>query len=185
MNDAEFVKALTAGFAAGADGSFDNPSYPSRELRMTWRNGWMAGKKHQLKVTPPMDEHAHQAMLFAWASLMQQLRGDLKWLYAVPNAGKRTPSAGARMRAEGLKAGVPDICLPIKRMGYGCLYIELKRPKTAKASKGVASTEQKEWIDGLNDQGQKALVCYGWLEAARVIEDYLDGVLDDGDTAAV
>ena len=47
--------------------------------------------------------------------------------YAIPNAGKRSPSAAAWYRAEGMRKGVPDLCVPMARGGYHSLYIEMKR----------------------------------------------------------
>lgn len=72
------------------------------------------------------------------------------------------------MRAEGLRRGVPDICLPVARGGYHGLYIELKR-----LHGGRVSPEQLEWIDALNQQGYCACVCKGWEAAAAEIGKYL------------
>ena len=63
---------------------------------------------------------------------------------------------------------IPDICLPVKKGQYSSLYIELKRRKGASVSK-----EQKEMIALLVEYGSLAVVCYGWEDAAKVIERYL------------
>ena len=74
----------------------------------------------------------------------------------------------ARLRAQGVKSGVPDLCLPVARGGNHGLYIELKRQRG-----GRISEEQVRWIDGLLEQGYAAAICKGWQEAASVIIDYL------------
>lgn len=91
-------------------------------------------------------------------------------MYHVPNEGKRSMATGGRLRAEGLKKGVPDICLPVPRGIWHGMYIELKRQ-----CGGKTSPEQREWIDALNAQGYRACVCRGWEAAAREIEKYLRG----------
>ena len=71
-------------------------------------------------------------------------------------------------RAQGVKSGVPDLCLPVARGGNHGLYIELKRQRG-----GRISEEQVRWINGLLKQGYAAAICKGWQEAADVIIDYL------------
>ena len=93
----------------------------------------------------------------------------MKLLYHVPNGGSRKKSEAGRFKAEGVKAGVPDLCLPVARGGYHGLYIELKRLKHSKTSE-----DQKAWIEKLNEQGYCAVVCKGWEAAAKVITEYLN-----------
>ena len=90
-------------------------------------------------------------------------------MYHIPNEGVRTKANGARLKAEGMKAGVPDICLPCARGGYHGLYIELK------AGKNKPTKKQKEWSADLNAEGYYACVCWGWEAAQKVIEMYLKG----------
>ena len=112
-------------------------------------------------------EHDHQVALFRWAELNHKRYPELSALYAIPNAGRRTLRMGASMRAEGLKAGVPDICLPARRGDCGALYIELKAPK------GKVSELQRIWLSRLTALGNRAIVCYGWEDARDEIEEYL------------
>lgn len=122
-----------------------------------------------------MSEHDEQAALFEWAALMSNRPGfePLRWLFAIPNGGKRDPATAGRLKAEGVKAGVPDVCLPLPRyaadgtIAHG-LFIELK----VKPNRTTAA--QDEWIEYLNEAGYLAVVCYSWQEAARVITEYLD-----------
>lgn len=70
---------------------------------------------------------------------------ELALLYHVPNGGSRNKIEAARLRAQGVKSGVPDLCLPVARGGN----------------------------HGLLEQGYAAAICKGWQEAASVIIDYL------------
>jgi hypothetical protein len=119
-------------------------------------------------------EHGHQAAIFCWAQ--QSGIEELKWLFAVPNGFYGTAAQKSKMKAEGLRPGVPDIWLPVPmrfmddngvRNNYCGLVIELK------VGKNKPSTEQQEWIDYLNDNGYRAIVCYGWESARDTILMYL------------
>jgi hypothetical protein len=92
---------------------------------------------------------------------------DLRLLYAIPNGGDRHPAVAAKLRAEGVRAGVPDYCLPVPRGPYHGLYVELKTPT------GYPSREQREWIAALREQGYRAEVCRGWQAAWDVLMEYL------------
>src|SRR5258705_2513503 len=86
-------------------------------------------------------EHGAQAVIFCWAALNLQKYPELKWLFAVPNGGARDKRTGASLKAEGVKPGIPDMCLLVKRGQYAALWIELK------VGKNKASEKQNEWLD--------------------------------------
>ena len=113
-------------------------------------------------------EAQEQEILFRWAKLSTRKYPQLALMYAIPNGGWRHKLTAVKMKREGVKPGVPDICLPVARAGFNSLYIELKR-KTG----GKLSTEQKTFLSGLNDNGNLAVVCKGWEEARVLIEAYL------------
>ena len=117
-------------------------------------------------------ESGAQEMLFTWAMWQQEGRPELKLLYHVPNGGKRDAKTGRALKRQGVKAGVPDLCLPVARGGYHGLYIEQKEKKN------TTSPKQKEWINDLGQQGYYAAVCRGWEEAKETIENYLDEMLE-------
>lgn len=120
--------------------------------------------------TPCPLEHHEQATLFQEAAI--RARSEFAWslLFAIPNAGKRSKRQGAYMVAEGLKEGVPDICLPLARGGYSALYIELKRVRGSRTSDA-----QKEWQTKLRLAGNCAEVCKGASAASELIQNYLAG----------
>lgn len=119
-----------------------------------------------MQVTPL--ESLEQTWLFQWVATQENRYPELELLHHIPNGGKRDKRTAEKLKAEGVKAGVPDICLPVARKGYNNLYIELKRIG------GKASKAQKQWIDKLNKAGNKAVIKEGWIEAAKEIINYLD-----------
>lgn len=121
-------------------------------------------------ASPVPTESNEQQTLFEWARRMQGKWPELALLYHIPNEGKRSARTGARLKAEGLKSGVPDICLPVPKGEYHGLYIELKRRKNARVT-----TEQLEWVERLAAQGYVAAVCRGCDEAISLITNYLNG----------
>lgn len=89
-------------------------------------------------------------------------------IFHIPNGSYKSITARIRAKREGLKAGVPDLMIPIANNNYNGLFIELKRIKNSKVS-----IEQKYWIELLNNNNYKAIVCYGAGKAIEVIEDYI------------
>lgn len=125
-----------------------------------------------------------QTILFTWANFADndrnipriivngQDRSVLDFLYAVPNGGKRNIKTAADLKAEGVKAGVPDISLPYPTSRHHGLYIEMKREKG-----GRVSDKQKEWLEYLNSVGYLAVVCKGFEEAKDCILQYLAEII--------
>lgn len=124
----------------------------------------------QKNKMPVPTEAQEQMTLFSWAAMQSGKYPELNLLYHVPNGGSRHKAEAGRLRAEGVKAGVPNLCLPVARGQYHGLYIELKRQRG-----GRTSDHQSEWLDALSAQGYKAALCYGWEQAAGTIIEYLTG----------
>lgn len=115
-------------------------------------------------------ESKEQETVFAWANIMELIEPRLELLHHVPNGGFRKKGTAARMKAEGVKAGVPDIFLPVPAKRYHGLYIEMKKRDH---SNGLSKI-QRQWIGMLREQGYKAEVAYGCDEAIEMICQYLD-----------
>jgi hypothetical protein len=113
-------------------------------------------------------EHQEQVGLMKWAWYRSSTFPELDLLFAVANGGKRDAATGARLKAEGVKPGVPDLMLPVPRGNYSGLFIELK-----KRVGGKVSPHQQAWIDRLRQQGYAAVVCNGASEAIKTLEEYL------------
>ena len=113
-------------------------------------------------------EEVEQVCLMRWAMMQGGELKKARMLYAIPNGGHRNKAVAAKLKAQGVRAGVPDLCLPVSRGGKHGLYIELKRRKG-----GRVSPEQLEWMECLMQEGYHCAVCKGWDAAAKVIEEYL------------
>lgn len=124
--------------------------------------------KNNATSLPVPTESVEQQCLFWWAAFQSGRFPELALLYHVPNGGSRKKAEAGRFRAEGVKAGVPDLCLPVARGGFHGLYIELKRQKGSKTS-----DDQKAWLSNLEKQGYFVALCKGWEAAAKVITEYL------------
>ena len=115
-------------------------------------------------------ESQEQQALFRWWRLFQPKAAPGRVMYAIPNGGRRDAATGARLKAEGALAGVPDVFLAAPIPPYSGLYIEMKR-KTG----GRATPAQKAMLATLESSGYAVAVCYGWRQAAEAIEAYLAG----------
>lgn len=113
------------------------------------------------------EEHRIQSTLFRWAALEAGRHPELHLMHAIPNGGHRHKAVAGRLKAEGVKAGVPDIFLPVACSGSHGLYIEMK------ARKGRLTELQKKWADALANQGYRVEICRSWTAAAMLIADYL------------
>jgi hypothetical protein len=112
-------------------------------------------------------EQGEQAALFKRAETHYAEYPELRLLFAIPNGGSRHPAEAANLKKSGVKAGVPDVHLPIARKGYHSLFIEMKKHD------GRESREQRDWRDSLNLHGNLAVVCRSQSEAWQVLMDYL------------
>lgn len=124
-----------------------------------------------------MSEHSEQAQIIDWAQRVKPLYPELGLLFAIPNGaklpymkdhrGRRYSPQAKKLKAEGLRSGVPDLFLPVARMGYHGMFIELK------VGRNRPSDEQVAYLDALAEQGYYAAVCWGAVEAIGAICAYL------------
>lgn len=166
------------------------------------------------QLAKPGTEHSHQVALFCWANQQvnawranthrpgcatdNALADQLSLMFAIPNGGLRHKATAGNLKAEGVKAGVPDIMLPVPQRittskGYPVagyeqaaqvcgLFIEMKKPSEKPSitlsgrplrAAGKVSSKQAEWHNLLQLQGYQVAVCYSWEEARDVILAYL------------
>lgn len=124
-------------------------------------------KKTGVKL-PTTPEAHEQTALFRWiedAAVYEY--PELALLYHIPNGGKRNRAEAAHLKQQGVKPGVPDLCLPVARGKWHGLYIEMK------AGKNKTTENQDKWIESLRQQGYVAEVCYGYRQAAEILVQYL------------
>tara|TARA_R110000868_G_scaffold309716_3_gene570971 strand:- start:150 stop:491 length:342 start_codon:yes stop_codon:yes gene_type:complete len=101
-------------------------------------------------------EHLEQVRLVSW---FRRSYPGVR-IFAVPNGGARSGPQGAKLKAEGVVPGVPDLFVP-----EWLLWVEMKR-----AAGGVVSPDQKIWIAYLESIGHRVIVGRGFDDAKRQIE---------------
>lgn len=89
------------------------------------------------------------------------------YFFAVPNGGERSATSAAKVKAEGVLAGVSDLLLLLPRGNYHGLCIEMKTPK------GVQSKAQKEWERAITEQGFLYVIARSFDEFVNITNNYL------------
>lgn len=124
----------------------------------------------RIKRTDIVTEHQHQTAVIKWWRYAHAAYQVPEFaLFAIPNGGQRSPITAALLKAEGVRSGVPDLCLAVNRKGLPGLYMEMKRED------GRLSDTQIKVMDWLALQGYLTATCYSADEAIRTIERYLRG----------
>lgn len=113
-------------------------------------------------------EATEQEIVINWCEYNSPRHPELKLIYHVPNGGSRNQLEAVNLKRQGVKAGVPDLNLPVALNGFHGLYIEMK------FGKNKTTEKQNWWLEQLEKQGYKTAVCYGADEAIDTIKEYLD-----------
>lgn len=125
------------------------------------RQGTTPPAKPLKLVSGQPSEDDEQAALAKLLNILAN-RHKFKWCH-VPNGGDRDIRVAARLKAHGVKRGVPDVMIfdspPLHPCSPG-VAIELKRRHG-----GVVSQEQKEWLEYLENKMWCCCVAKGWKEA--------------------
>jgi hypothetical protein len=124
--------------------------------------------KKRTRAKPVDREGMEQAALMKELTL--RLPKVAALIYHVPNGGQRHKLVAIKLKEQGVKAGVPDLVLPMARGGYFGLYLEFKATAPNDAA---VSASQHAWIRQLNEQGYLAIVCRGHFDAMEQIRAYL------------
>lgn len=114
-------------------------------------------------------EHQEQVALMRWAEYQARNRPELALLFSIPNGGLRNKVTAAKLKASGVKPGVPDLCLPVARGDHIGLWIEMK------AGRNRPTPSQVAWHMRLSQEGHRVVVCWSWEAAKDAIEEYLRG----------
>lgn len=154
-------------------------------------------------------EHKHQVQFIRWCKMQRvdlpaslyycssSQRGETleDYIFAIPNGGKREQKTkviggkkvnyspeGARLKAEGCKAGVHDLFLPMPRYFKGeenpfvfGLFIEVKKPVSKDYENPQVSKEQKQFGERMLRMGYKVAYCWGFNEIVDAVEAYFKG----------
>lgn len=103
-------------------------------------------------------EHVEQRNFVRW---FRQTHPTAR-IAAIPNGGSRSMAAAAKLKAEGVSPGIPDLFIP----AWG-LWVEMKRVKG-----GKISADQKLWADYLESVGYCVIVSKGCDDAIKQVTDY-------------
>lgn len=132
-----------------------------------WPRYQPTATKAGVKVKPAISEDVIQAQVISWAKRQAKVYPELTRLFHVPNGGQRHAAVAAKLQGQGVKPGVPDLCLPVPRFGCHGLWIEMK------TQAGRVSPHQKDWIAFLRCVGYRVEVCRSFDEARDVLLSYL------------
>jgi hypothetical protein len=130
-------------------------------------------------------EAAHQSAIFCWAAMNMQKYLELRWIhssaYGAMFGDDATTRAirGGRLKAQGMRSGVADIFLPVKRGQWSGLYIEQKKPSVKpkkETSKGGLSDDQIEFRNFVMSQGFGWAVSYHWEYSRDLLIRYLEWI---------
>ena len=138
---------------------------PINHKTMTFDEMVAAAKKSHIHHTD--EEHQIQCSCVRWFAYQHpELHGRL---FAVPNGGRRDATTAAKLKAEGVVAGVADLILLKSNRDYGALLIEMK------TQKGTQSNSQKKWQLSLCSEDEyKYVVCRSLDDFIREVSDYLN-----------
>tara|TARA_R100001244_G_scaffold66422_1_gene54661 strand:- start:222 stop:578 length:357 start_codon:yes stop_codon:yes gene_type:complete len=88
------------------------------------------------------------------------------WFHS-PNEIKAKPQYMVKRKAQGVKSGVPDICILEPRKDHHGLFIELK------VGYNKISDNQLKWLTKLEAKGYKCFISYSFEECRDIITKYL------------
>lgn len=103
---------------------------------------------------------------------MRRQHPQLRWLFAVPNAAKRTHWEAAYLLREGMQSGVWDMCLPYPMHNFGALWIEHKHGTNR------LSDEQRAFGYAMTEAGNACAVSRSFETSRLAITSYLAGTFD-------
>lgn len=140
------------------------------ELHSMWDAAGIGRRGYRMcKSDVPSKPHAdHEHHLQVACVRWFRMQYPQHLIYAIPNGGQRNAVVAAKLKAEGVTAGIPDLHIPVSRHGYHSLYIEMKNGKA-----GRLSEHQKECISRLQASGHKVAVCRTFDDFKNEIDAYL------------
>jgi len=104
----------------------------------------------------PSEHEEQRAFIEVWR------KAGLPPIFAIPNGGKRSATAAAKLKLEGVTKGVPDLYCPEL-----ALWIEFKRRKG-----GGLSKEQRQWRQHLEELGHRVIVPRGAHQAIEMVKEF-------------
>ena len=129
--------------------------------------GCTCGRKVDSIYNRMRSEDTEQITVVTWAHWQENVYPELKMLFHVPNGGSRNKIEASKLKQMGVRAGVPDLVLPVPKGIYSGLFIEMKY------NKGRLQDSQKDYLRRAAVYGHCCYVCYSADDAIRVLEEYL------------
>jgi hypothetical protein len=105
-------------------------------------------------------EHLEQVKFVTW---FRSSYPEIE-LFAIPNGGHRHPITARKLKAEGVRRGVPDLFIPSLK-----IWIEMK-----KDSKQKPSSEQIKMMEYLTKVGYTCIIGYSFIDAKEKIILFLE-----------
>ena len=95
-----------------------------------------------------------------------KLQYPMRLIWATPNGGSRNVREAARLKAQGVLAGVPDLFIPEPCGTWHGLFIEMK------AGKNKQTATQKEIESLLLERNYNCNVCYSFDQFKSIVNNY-------------
>jgi hypothetical protein len=124
-----------------------------KDLRLPAKQAWQKS------------EDALQIKCAEFAKKALYLASELQVFHHSPNGGLRSQREASKFKAMGTLAGFPDCFLPLRSGEFCGLYIELK------AKGGSPSQEQKDFLNGVANEGYLAIIVND-LETFKAVFSY-------------
>lgn len=120
-------------------------------------------------------EHGEQVVVIQWAERLQGRYKSLENLYAIPNGAKKSKHMAVWFQQEGLRSGVPDLCLawPLPHKDFSQLYVYCGLYIEMKVKPNTVSDAQQAWGKRLIRAGYMWMVCWNAQEAVTAIGKWL------------
>lgn len=98
---------------------------------------------------------------FEWVQAHEAIWPILARMFHPANGGARSKGEAGKLKAMGVRPGVPDFLLPFPRAPWQGLAIELK------SGEGEVSATQKDWLSDFREAGYVVGV-------ARTLDEFVD-----------
>lgn len=106
-----------------------------------------------------------QAECFKW--FRYRFPNHASRFFAIPNGGLRNKVVAAKLKAQGVTAGVWDAFIAVPRGAYGGMFVEFK------VGRNKLTDEQVRFCDAIST-GYRCAICYSFDEFKKFTEEYLN-----------
>jgi hypothetical protein len=124
-------------------------------------NGAISAPVANVVSASQMSEHDMQVEIIQECQRRALTNPDYQMIFAIPNGGHRHPAVAAKLKAEGVQAGLPDLmCILARHSRHGALC-------EIKVGNNKPSEAQNWWIRRLRVEGYICEVIYD--DPAKII----------------